>query len=136
MTTIDTSKASRELDIWLATNIMGWARITHFYDSPIADGWIGFWSGEWFKWIERPSDPEDESPPTIWHPTESRIDSLELVDKLIADGADWEFGYQANREQPWYAILIIGDYIDWPLGNADTLPLAICKALYKWKEGE
>ena len=83
--------AGIEMDALVAEKVMRWKRLKYFGGGPIADGWLGFWDGEWFKWIERPeSDDEEASKP--WSPStniaeawavEEKIKVLHLEDKYV-----------------------------------------------------
>ena len=122
MTTIDTSKASLELDSWVADCILDLDR-EMIYLLDRRGQFIGY-------------------SPGLRDYSAAIVPAMEVVDKLIADGIRWGFGYDSVPScfsipdgDKWYAMLLENPIADFSniLAFADTLPLAICKALYKWK---
>ncbi len=77
---VDRLEAGPETDVLVAEKVMGWKRVTRFHDAPIADGWLGFWAGEWFRWIERP-DGEGE-----WHPSTDIVAACEMEEMIEQRG--------------------------------------------------
>jgi len=77
--------ANRCLDSWVAEKVMRWERIKYFGCAPITDSWVGFWDGEWFRWIERPQ-PDDEEAYKLWSPSTDLANAWEVVEKL---GYNW-----------------------------------------------
>jgi len=79
--TILNMPAGREMDALVAEKVMEWQRIRNWHGQPIADGWVGFWDGEWIVWIERPlSDEEDQSKP--WQPSTDIAAAWKVVEKV------------------------------------------------------
>ena len=125
--------ANRCLDSWVAEKVMRWERIKYFGCAPITDSWVGFWDGEWFRWIERPQSDDDEiSKP--WSPSTDIAAAWEVVEKLKALGfsilrlstgdilGDW---WQFHCADAYREITRKGDK-DF-FANAETPALAVCR---------
>lgn len=103
---------NKELDIWIAENVMGWQRDIH------NDCWLTV-------------EPKP-FPIAWWNPTESDSDVFQMVDKNI-DNPRLQFsGLQLIKGQEgyfWEAKYYNGQTMHY--GRAEIRPLAICQAIKK-----
>lgn len=137
-THIDEHPASRCLDAWVAEAVMGWQPITHFHGSPIADGWTGFWDGEWFRWTECPESDEPDAS-ELWLPSIDIAAAWQVVEKicnwdiddnmltLMGQGPDIEMELPDSEESEWWKAEISGTRGKIK-AEAPTAPLAISRA--------
>lgn len=119
-------EAGRELDALVAEKVMGWRPITHLSGEPVADGWVGFWDGDWFRWTTRPESDEPDASKE-WLPSTSIADAWLVVEKYehfkmwrnpFTKKFSAEFYTEFGKRNKWAA-------------SADTAPEAICLAALK-----
>lgn len=77
-------KAGREMDALVAEKVMGWEPIVDFpmgSGQALAPGWKGYWTGEWFRWTERPVQDSDEVEEP-WSPSTDIAAAWEVLEKF------------------------------------------------------
>lgn len=131
---------NRELDNWLAQNLMGWKKEKRFGTPPYG---IFYWIDESlsYKWL-RPSEGWE-----AWQPTESISDAFLVVEKLSEKGIIIslmdQLGYEADdngnlvKDKIWriqFMDSIAHDKTNnrskiwFPVAENESLPLALCLA--------
>ena len=116
---IDERKAGREIDARVAEEVMEWRPITHFHGEPIADGWVGFWDGDWFRWTTRP--PSDEENASVeWKPSTQIADAWPVLERFD------EYAIYKDEHRVVCKVAMKEDV--WSMSIANTAPLAICLA--------
>lgn len=112
---------NRELDNWLAQNLMGWKKEKRFGTPPYG---IFYWIDESlsYKWL-RPSEGWE-----AWQPTESISDAFQVVEKMD----DCLHLREHGEDGTWCAMFCVS-MTEWISGN--TPPLAICLAAKRAIEG-
>ena len=132
---VDKLEAGWETDALVAEKVMGWKHITHFNQSPIADGWIGFWDGEWPQWVKRPDEDN------VWQPSTDITAAWEVVEKLEYN---WSLGrdvgqcsddYETSGDK-LYRFVYSAPGMPMQGISANTAPLAICRAVLKAIQNE
>lgn len=123
---------NKELDKWLAENVMGW----FVYNMPGIEHpdlqWYGDKYGEGL--IEDVISENLYRRVKDWHPTESISDAFQVVEKMMEKLLyfDIQIDSVVSSRNPHSFSCIVKCY---KIG-ADTLPLAICLAAKKAIEGE
>ena len=131
---MDKMEAGPEMDALVAERVMVWTKIDTWHGEPLAEGWNGFWDGEWIVWTERPlSDEEDQSKP--WTPSTDISAAWPVVEKL--QSMEITIRFHPQHRGPWKVTLfgLDGD-LTFITEFADTAPLAICRAALKAMESE
>lgn len=115
---------NRELSAKIAEEVMGWNPITHFRGEPIADGWVGFWDGEWFRWTTRPESDEPDAS-VEWSPFTNMQDAWLVVMHF----KDMQYGVSLEGEDGF-------DWSRWDfrIWNPADDPDIACPMAHGWDE--
>ena len=118
---------NKELDKWLAENVMGWQERGDKYDV--------------LCWYERNERKASAGSWDRWKPTESRSDAFQVVEKMLEKFPDWFFTldiFGANYGPKYGDSEVVATfhesaegYIIHSCEGAETAPLAICLAAKK-----
>ena len=109
---------NKDLDKWLAENIMGWKLV------PITSGLSE--SHHWYRWEGSEDDLAEED----WTPTTNLSQAIMCLEKILT--RSWEIKKTSGSgELQYHCCYNYGKYT-----TEDTVELAICMAVYRAKSGK